>query len=140
MTWEWSHTNEAYENVRNNIRNLDIETLKECVVEIWTYQQCVTNETSLCNLLGEDTPDYDFNRDNYYDEQIADRIRNSERLEELCESHTNSSEESTELSEIVWEFASEMRECDNCGFNSYISPYHTFQVSFSSEEVEKDEL
>jgi hypothetical protein len=129
MTWEWSHTTEAYENVRNNIFNLDIETLKECVVEIWTYQQCVTNETSLCNLLGEDVPDYDFNKDDYYDIQIAERIRNSEKLDNLC---------LPELSEIVWEFASQQRECTNGGHYALISPYHTWVVSFDKEEVENE--
>jgi hypothetical protein len=128
MTWEWSHTTEAYENVRNNIFNLDIETLKECVIEIWTYQQCLSNETNLCNLLGEDVPDYYFSKD-YYDTQIAERIRNSEKLDNLC---------LPELSEIVWEFASTFRECNNGGHYALISPYHTWVVSLNNEEVENE--
>ena len=33
MAWSWSHTKEAYDNVRENIRDLDRETLKEIASE-----------------------------------------------------------------------------------------------------------
>jgi len=37
MSWEWSHTNEAYENARANLGELDSETLSVIDSE-WRYQ------------------------------------------------------------------------------------------------------
>lgn len=34
MAWEWSHTNEAYDNARKNLAELPTETLAEIAAEI----------------------------------------------------------------------------------------------------------
>jgi hypothetical protein len=120
MVWEWSHTEEAYDNLRTNIRNLGIETLKISWLEITTYKICQSiAEQYKVTLFGNFSLD------------IYKALENSEHLEELIENHVNSSEEFTVLSEIIFEFASKLRECTNGGHEAYITPYNTRTVSFS---------
>ena len=116
MTWEWSHTNEGYDNVRANIRDLSVEDLRVCYAEIVTYELCLQIENLIREAEGEELILYPSCPDDYFNSDIYNRIFNSEVLNEMCEAHENSSEEFTELSEFVWLYASEgLRECTNGG-------------------------
>jgi hypothetical protein len=46
MAWQWSHTEQAYHNAKENLYTLDKQTLAECLVE-WKLR------------IGVDVPDYD---------------------------------------------------------------------------------
>jgi hypothetical protein len=133
MTWSWSHSQEAYDNVRANIRDMNPDDLKICLVNILTYKKVLFLENIERFLDGEEPIDYPTCPDHYFDETIYNEFLQSERVNDLVKYHITSSEEFTDLSEIIFKFTSnELRECSNGGFNSYLDPYHEFKVSFSS--------
>jgi hypothetical protein len=141
MVWEWSHSQEGIDNVKSNIRNLDSETLAIIYSQILTYKECLFRENHLRQLVKDEEIIYPTSSGNYFDINIYNYIKDSEILDDLVEGHKISTEEYTELSELVFEYASnELRECDNGGFNAYLDPYHDHTVPFSShDEIENIE-
>ena len=135
MTCNWSHSQEGIDNVRSNIRNLDSEKLRIIYSNILTYKECLFRQNHLRKLVKDEEILYPTCSDNYFEFDIYKYIKESELLDDLVEGHKISTEEFTDLSELVFEYAAnELRECDNGGFNAYLDPYHHYTVPFSSEE------
>jgi hypothetical protein len=109
MAWEWSHTPEAYENVRNNIRTLDHEDL--AVV----YSEIIGKEHD--DSLEEDDSRCCFKASMY--EAEAEKARSMEK---------------DFLVGYIIAFAEKHRTCDNGGFNAHICPYGCHTVSFDHED------
>jgi hypothetical protein len=131
MAWEWSHIQEGIDNVRSNIRELDAETLRVTYSQILTHKECLFRENHLRKLVGDEEIIYPTSSANYFDINIYNYIKDSELLDDLVETHVTSTEEYTDLSELVFEYASnELRECDIGGFNAYLDPYHDHTVLF----------
>jgi hypothetical protein len=100
MTWEWNHSQEAYDNVYYNISQLSIETLIGIAAEIQTYKHFPHTET-----------DTNFN---IYKSKLV-KVSNLPK---------------NILVDYIYKFASEQSECTNGGHKAYICPYSCHQVSF----------
>ena len=107
MAWEWSHTQEAYDNAKLNIEDLDVDTLAVVVAEI----------------AGKDFEDNSEELENFYTSGPYEKA--------LKEAKEKSQEE---LATKVWAFAEEYSTCDNGGFNAYICPYGCHTVSFDRDD------
>lgn len=123
MIWSWSHTEEAYQTVKQNIYNLDNYTLRLAWAEIKTYEICIAQENLLRNLLCEDYVEEEeitcfFT---YFNHDIFNRILEyTEDQDPLF------------LCKEVWEFTQQHRKCSAGGFLAYITPYNnTLSVPFS---------
>ena len=115
MSWEWSHTEEAYSDAFKNLCDLDRETLCVIMAE-W--------DTEIFNG-GEYL-------DGFYDK----------RLQQLMEDKFESCET---LARQIWIQCAESQEingqwfgrtCDNGGFNAWMCPHGCHTVPFSKEEQE----
>jgi len=94
MTWEWSHTAEAYRDAEINLRNMPIDELRV----IWAEWKA----TFGCDI----SFDPQFCPDTY--------------PEALTESQDMTAEQ---LANDIWERASELRSCTNGGNEAYMCPY-----------------
>lgn len=104
MAWEWSHTYEAYANVEGNIHHMSLADLRTVYAE-WRA--------------------YDLEQKNHEDPwgKPYDRfIRDANKMSR------------NELTEYVWERASEFRTCDNGGFRAWVCPWGCHTVSFDLEQ------
>lgn len=112
MTWEWSHTNEAYDNAYRNLQQFPLGKLQEIWCEIQTFEHCQTNE------------DYDNWDDNVYYQQLS-KVTDQHDL----------------LVDWIWEWAANWRQCDNGGALLHLCPYNCgcHKVSVDLEKVETNE-
>ena len=111
MSWEWSHSNDAYENAYQNLHDLDRETL--------------------CTILAEWDMEI-FNEGEYekYDERHAALMNDPyETCETLADQIWLQCSESQEM-HGEW-FG---RTCDNGGFNAWVCPNGCHTVSFDRNE------
>jgi hypothetical protein len=131
MTWNWSHSQEGIDNVRTNISNMNPEDLKVCLCNNLTYKKVLFLENIDRLLDGEEPITYPTSPSNYFDETIYNEFYQLKKVNDLVNSHKKSSEEYTDLSEIIFNLAKELSECDNGVFNAYLDPYHEYAVSFS---------
>ena len=94
MAWEWSHTTEAYSNALNNLHDLPRETLLEIAAEWRAWD-------------GDSfAPDLDL--------EHYDRLMKCQALTGLP---------TDVLADDIWDKASELRTCDNGGFNAHMCPF-----------------
>lgn len=109
MSWEWSHTPEAYCNARDNVHKLSRKKLREAYAEIKASQ-----------------------KDEYgcYGGGMCDK-----EVEQYKTIHKQSKDIPKDiLADSVWDFMEEFRTCDRGGHNAYCCPYGCHMVSFSKEE------
>lgn len=107
MTWEWSHTNEAYAAVRENLERLPLTDLA-----------CIASEWYAWGGGGED----DFDSDKY-------NARYSELLAEIERGVLASDI----LADWIYDKASEQSSCSNGGWDAYVCPFHCHSVAFHTE-------
>ena len=105
MAWEWSHTDDAYINARENLNALSRDDVKIIYSEIKAYQKTeyMVNDAWFKTLKYE-----------------------------LARAHkfaTNT------LIEFIWDFMGDFRTCDNGGFNAWCCPYGCHTVSFDKEQT-----
>lgn len=100
--WEWSHTQEAYQNVYNNIMALPKEELEVVFAEIKAKADPAMVEG------GFDS--------NAYEEALAQASALPQDV----------------LADAVWQFASEQRTSDNGGWNAWICPSGCHTVPFDA--------
>lgn len=93
MTWEWSHTAEAYADAEHNLHNLPVDELRI----IWAEWKAKANR--------EDYAD-GFDSDRYDAALIDAGEMNAEQL-----------------ADAIWENASEQRDCSNGGHEAYMCPF-----------------
>lgn len=115
MTWNWSHTQEAYNNVYYNISQLPLETLREIAAEIKTYQDMLAQRPG---RVIEGLSD----RENLWHPELYDSY-----LEKVSNLPADI------LVDFIYEFAEEQAECSNGGHEAYVCPYNCHKVSFSRE-------
>lgn len=110
MAWSWSHTQQAYADAEENLRNLPKETL-EIIFAEWRAAQGKHGVIDPVSL--------DFN----------------ERKYERALKHAKTLAHDT-LADFIWEKASEFATCDNGGFDAWICPHGCGPhcVSFSRPE------
>ena len=108
MAWEWSHSNDAYENAYANLSNQDREFL-EVVFAEW-----------------EATPKND---DGMYLSSDLDLEIHDEKLKAAKELPTDV------LVDYIWDKASEHATCDNGGFNAHMCPHGCHTVSFDQHQL-----
>jgi hypothetical protein len=124
--WEWSHTQEAYDNAKENLHCLPIPLLIEIASE---WEANVSRE----HFAGGFHPG---------------KYRKAERkLQKLYrrsfQRNGNMKVPSVfafqfALAETIWKFASEQRDCSNGGWEAYMCPYGCgcHSVSFDKERKE----
>jgi hypothetical protein len=111
MAWSWSHTIEAYADAEQNLRELDLDTLRV----IWSEWQATSYG---------DEPSFaiaDFNADDY--EAALDR---------------SASFDAETLADDIWEHAAEQQTCDNGGWNAWMCPYGCHTVAFDRGESDSE--
>lgn len=107
MTWEWSHTDEAYANAQENVYSLSRKRLLEILRE-WAYHDRETKGT------------------------LRTRT-NSKRVAGFRLPNGLARMPKDLLAENVWSRMSEFATCDNGGFNAYACPDGCHTVSFDLE-------
>lgn len=114
MTWEWSHTHEAYQNAETNLRNLPVAKLIEIAAE-WYAQ----DGSSI------DVESFDV------------------RVAELTKEHDAGILHADLLAAWIWDKASEQRSCSNGGFECYLCPFgcgpHSVPFDLDSENSNQEE-
>ena len=110
MAWEWSHTQEAYDNVKDNLSELSKTDLIVIYAEI--------KSSTMMEHFTYDLNDIKFR---FYVQHITRQVDNHKlALDSIVE--------------FIYEFASDYRTCDNGGFNAYVCPYGCHIVSFDKKE------
>lgn len=97
MTWEWSHTNEAYAAVEQNIRDMDREKLEVIYAE-WRASQDKRGNFQTGT--------------NNFDERKYNRALAYAKKLDLCL-----------LVEAVIEWTSQLRNCTNGGWLAWCCPF-----------------
>jgi len=104
MTWEWSHTQDAYDNAHNNLWGLDRETLQI----IWAEWH------------SSEYPDGGEERE--FDVQLYKFALSAVGLID------------TELLiDFIWQDMERNATCDNGGYNAWCCPFGCHTVSFDRE-------
>jgi hypothetical protein len=114
MAWSWSHTQQAYSDARENLSELDRETL-EIIFAEWRAVQ------GKHGIIDPVSPAL------------------NERKYERALKHAKSLDHDT-LVDFIWEKASEFSTCDNGGFEAWMCPHGCGPhcVSFSPPEEAED--
>ena len=112
MSWEWSHTNEAYENARDNLEKLSADTLAVIMAEWDAFEpnEHFSSSSSTLNL-----------------EKYKQRLK-YHRLQ------LRSGLDKQALANSIWDRAEKLRTCDNGGHNAWMCPFgcNRHRVSFST--------
>lgn len=95
MAWEWSHSYEAYDNVRENIHN-KVEKDREEMEEVW----------------GEW---YAYFLERYMEVPFLDSIEAGRKTAEGLSNY--------DLAETIWKLSEAQSICENGGFEAWICPY-----------------
>ncbi len=114
MTWEWSHTPEAYEAVRKNIFRKDRKWLEV----VWAEWVTASNRDTRRMPLGATNFDH-----RTYETALA-RTKNKM---------------TGYLKEFIWECTEELRNCTNGGWEAHCCPYGCgcHMVPFHTEEEQE---
>jgi hypothetical protein len=124
MTWNWSHTQEAYDNVYYNISQLSLETLQIIAAEIHTYEMLISFENQIRKCTGEEEFVNEGNSSLWFDKDLFARLLISKQSYYTLEN----------LVDFIFKFASEQAECTNGGHEAFVCPYGCHLVSFSREQ------
>lgn len=108
MSWEWTHSPEAYENARKRMSKLPIRKLHVIYAEIEAADKD-KNGFYITSTSGLDLDLYET------------------KLEEAKGLARDV------LAERIWRFMEEFRTCDNGGFNAYCCPYLCHSVPFAGK-------
>lgn len=110
MAWEWSHTQEAYNNAEQNVIDM-INNNRE-------RAEAVYAEIKGCN----NWQDYTTASNNFDEDAYNKALLEAKRIDDR------------KLLDTIWNFANEYRTCDNGGFNAHICPHGCHTVPFNREE------
>ena len=108
MAWEWSHSNEAYENANLRLHLKPRRWLEVCLAEI---------RTDAIEKIAEKIEDDEFDWQKVYAAQLK-----------LLRSRKTKVETDWIVGDI-WRFAEELCTCDNGGFNLWVCPSGCHKVS-----------
>lgn len=112
MAWEWSHTQEAYDNVKANLALKPLSWLSECYAEIVAHDHPMND----CNTEEEEV--------NKWDRMYAIGLKTCETLPRDM------------IIDVIWKFASEdHRTCSNGGFQAHMCPSGCHHVSFDPPQL-----
>lgn len=107
MTWEWSHTAEAYENAYAQLCQQDSLWLLECYAEWRAWEDGKRGKF--------------FNRNTY----------------EYCHEVIHSEDDRALMIEGIWRRAEEARRCTNGGWELHMCPYGCHSVPVEPPEEEE---
>jgi hypothetical protein len=110
MSWEWSHSPEAYANARENLAKLDKVTLRTIYAEIEAAQKDDDGNYKTSSTTLDSTK---FNFQYMESRQLSKAV----------------------LVDRIWDFMEEFRTCDNGGHLAWCCPYgcDAHKVSFEEE-------
>lgn len=108
MSWEWSHTPDAYENARAHVRALDRADV-----------ECILSEWFAYDADGEDVALATFDRTNKRAHADVERLG-------IDWGH-----------DAIWERAEGLRTCDNGGHAAWLCPWGCHTVPFAPPEDEE---
>ncbi len=118
MAWEWSHTNEAYQNAERNLYDLPV---KELIVIAAEWDASKPGSYGDYSLSGSfDTKRY--KREFAHLNAMVGRGRMT----------------AGDIAERIWPKMESFATCDNGGFNAYTCPYGCHTVSFDREGKDND--
>lgn len=112
MSWEWSHTNEAYQNAELNLSDLPLEQLRIIASEWFASEPQWIDDPEL-HGGGEWSTGFDV-------------ARYEARLAEIIEAEVPADI----LADYIWKKAEVQRSCDNGGGNCWVCPEGCHTVSF----------
>jgi hypothetical protein len=128
MSWEWSHTSEAYENARHNLTRLKVKTLVEIFSEwkVWDIEQADKAKHDAWLKGGQEGPEPE-------DTVITSDTYAAFGKEGRAISRKMGREN---LEDYVWERMSDYATCDNGGHDAHCCPYACgcHKVSFSRKK------
>jgi hypothetical protein len=117
MSWEGSHTQEAYDNAERNLELLDYKTLQTIWSEIKTYQTLIQQENIVRKQVEEDSVEKTGELFSDFDITMYDRFFEYSKTLDI-----------EKIIEDIWQFMKVHRECTNGGFEAYTTLYN---ISFS---------
>ena len=100
MAWEWSHTDEAYQNAREQLNQVSDNDLRIIFGEWWAHAQR-KDSGKICTFSTSD-----------FDSEIYQEGRN---LAQELQPWT--------LAEFIWKRMEKLRTCDNGGHRAWACPY-----------------
>jgi len=100
MAWDWSHTNEAYQNAREQLNQIPENDLRIIFGEWWAHAHNAKNDEG---LLGSTT--------NFDSEVYAEGRSLAQELQPWT------------LAEFIWKRMEKLRTCDNGGHRAWACPY-----------------
>ena len=100
MAWEWSHTDEAYQNAREQLNQVPDNELRVIFGEWWAHAQRKDKE----NICTFSTSDFD-----------PDIYQEGRNLAQELQPWT--------LAAFIWKRMEKLRTCDNGGHRAWACPY-----------------
>jgi hypothetical protein len=94
MAWSWSHTNQAYSNAYDNLRDMEKSDLEIIFAEWHAATDSKGNVDS----------------NNWFKSKYAKALRQAKKLD------------ADVLADFIWEKASEWATCDNGGYDAWMCP------------------
>ncbi|UBF29914.1 hypothetical protein K9N68_37525 (plasmid) [Kovacikia minuta CCNUW1] len=118
MVWAWSHTIEAYLNLKTNIAGLPPDQLQCIWAEILTSKFCQKKQQIENRLLypGKDMPvSCDEFDENFYNEALE----------------VSTQKAASQLVEEIFSFAQNQALCSEGGYQDYVCPYGCHTLPFN---------
>ena len=109
MSWEWSHTQEAYDNGRKNLAKKSLSILFVILAE---WRATAWNEQDTMQGPQFDQIKYDLKMKELQD---IDAMNKEAGVEASCRKE--------QLAEDIWEHAEQLRTCTNGGHQAWVCPY-----------------
>lgn len=123
MTWQWFHSPEAYQN----LLELPREQLEIIYAEWMAAYKVVSYPDGEQGIVTPEFENFAFFQHNatvQFHETRYDRALKAAKQLDL-----------EDLISTIWDYTSQLSECDNGGFNAYICPFHCHSVSFSATKL-----
>lgn len=118
MAWEWSHTDNAYQSIEQQLQAMaDLATVGDMDVANWLYvcwSEWVASDWRECN----GSTDLDLRK---YAIALTRAKRQAKELG-FCK-----------LADDIWNWSTELRTCTNGGWEAWLCPFGCHTLPFSSE-------
>jgi hypothetical protein len=116
MAWEWSHTQEAYENGRKNLAKQNVTELLTALAE---WEATTWEDEEIYQGADLDIDKYN---------KAMNRLQALHRMSRRSKIDMKSLKE--KYAEQLWEKAEQLRTCTNGGHEAYVCPYGCHKVAW----------
>ena len=126
MSWEWSHSQEAYELAEKNLGKKSIKWLAECLAE-WACEEIGKAVTQFEADIQAETDRGDGGTDLELPALMTTDPLTDGRYDRLLRAFAKDDKEY--LVERIWAMASEQATCENGGYSPWMCPHgcHTVE-------------